>query len=263
MIAAFDLSYRALEPDHQRFFRRLGVSPCAAVSLPAAAALGGCTLAEAEKALGALLDYHLLARAPDGQFRFHDLIRGYAAVRAAREDPRPSSGRPSAGCSTTTCTPPIGRPGPAPVPAPAPVQVSPSAGRGPALGTQEDAAAWLESEWRNILQAARYAGGHEWKQKCADLAGLLADFMEIRAYWGDASPRTPWPCRPAVISLTRPGSRRRPWRSVRCASRPGGEAAIALAEEAGGDLPDNGRPERRGRLPRPDRPGSPAHSPFP
>ena len=86
MIAAFDLSYGALEPDHQRLFRRLGVSPCSCVSLPAAAALDDCTLAEAEKALAALLDHHLLARAPDGQFRFHDLIRGYAAVRAARDD---------------------------------------------------------------------------------------------------------------------------------------------------------------------------------
>ncbi len=89
VMSAFDLSYRALEPDHQRFFRRLGVSPCACVSLQAAAALGGCTLAEAEKALAALLDHHLLARAPAGQFRFHDLIRGYAAVRAARDDPEP------------------------------------------------------------------------------------------------------------------------------------------------------------------------------
>ncbi len=40
----------ALKPGHQRLFRRLGVSPCACLSLPAAAALGGCTLAEAEKA---------------------------------------------------------------------------------------------------------------------------------------------------------------------------------------------------------------------
>src|SRR5258707_1645466 len=77
----------ALKPGHQRLFRRLGVSPCACLSLPAAAALGGCTLAEAEKALVTLLDCHLLARAPGGQFRFHDLIRGYAAVRAARDDP--------------------------------------------------------------------------------------------------------------------------------------------------------------------------------
>ena len=59
------------------------------------------------------------------------------------------------------------------------------AGR-PALGTQEDAARWLDSEWRNILQAARHAGRHEWKQKCADLSHVLADFLEIKAYWDEA-----------------------------------------------------------------------------
>src|SRR5215467_13985779 len=47
-VPAFDLSYRALEPGHQQFFRRLGLSPCAQISPRAAAALGGCTLAEAE-----------------------------------------------------------------------------------------------------------------------------------------------------------------------------------------------------------------------
>ena len=89
VIAAFDLSYRALEPDHRQFFRRLGISPCAGLSLLAAAALAGCTLAEAEKALGALLDYHLLTQIPSGQFRFHDLIHGYAATRATEDDPGP------------------------------------------------------------------------------------------------------------------------------------------------------------------------------
>src|SRR5262249_56558708 len=59
VMSAFDLSYQALEPDHQRFFRRLGASPGASVSLQAAAALDGGTLAEAEKALVTLLDYHL------------------------------------------------------------------------------------------------------------------------------------------------------------------------------------------------------------
>ena len=187
--AAFDLSYRALDPDHQRFFRRLGVSPCASVSLPTAAALGGCTLAEAEKALGALLDYHLLARAPGGtwgQFRFHDLIRGYAATRAVHEDPEADQRRAvgrlldyyllASGHAGRVFCPFSGRPPVAQMPA-----------GSPALGTQEDAAAWLESEWRNILQAARYAGRHEWQQKCADLMDLLADFMEISAHWADAT----------------------------------------------------------------------------
>ena len=100
-MSAFDVSYRSLEPDHQRFFRRLGMSPCASISPAAAAALGGVTLAEAQQALAALLDHHLLARAPGGQFRFHDLIREYAALRATRRTPSRSGGGRSAGCSTT------------------------------------------------------------------------------------------------------------------------------------------------------------------
>jgi DNA-binding SARP family transcriptional activator/Flp pilus assembly protein TadD len=184
---AFDMSYRALEPDHQRFFRRLGVSPCDCLSLPTAAALGGCTPAEAEKALVTLLDCHLLTRTADGQFCFHDLIRDYAAVRAARDDPgaeqRQAVGRlldyylHTAGQADRVLHPFRRR---------TQVQVVPAPVASPALGTQEDAAGWLESEWRNILQAARHAGQHEWQQKGADLIHVLAGFMEIKAYWDEA-----------------------------------------------------------------------------
>ena len=185
--AAFDLSYRALEPDHQRFFRRLGVSPCGSLGLPAAAALTGCTLAEAEKALVTLLDCHLLARAADGQFRFHDLIRGYAAACAEREDSegerRQAIGRlldyylHTTGRADHVLHPFGHRSAP---------QVTLVPAGGPALGTAEDAAGWLESEWRNILQAARYAGRRDWQRQCADLIHLLADFLDIRAYWDEA-----------------------------------------------------------------------------
>jgi DNA-binding SARP family transcriptional activator/tetratricopeptide (TPR) repeat protein len=187
VMSAFDLSYRALEPDHQRFFRRLGISPCSHVSMQAAAALGGGTVAEAEKALAALLDHHLLARAPGGHFRFHDLIRGYAAVRAAREDPEPEQRQAvsrlldfylhTAGLADRVLHPSRRR---------MPVSVTHPPAASPALGTQEDAAAWLESEWRNILQAAQHAGRHEWKRQCADLTHVLAGFVDIRAYWAEA-----------------------------------------------------------------------------
>ena len=36
------------------------------------------------------------------------------------------------------------------------------------------------------MQAAQYAGRHEWKQKCADLIHVLGGFLEARAYWDDA-----------------------------------------------------------------------------
>jgi tetratricopeptide (TPR) repeat protein len=187
VMSAFDLAYRSLEPGHQQFFRRLGVSPCAHISLQAAAALGGGTLPEAEEALAALLKHHLLTRAPAGQFRFHDLIRGYAAMRAAHEDSR-SEQRQAVGRlldyyqhtadEADLLLHPFRHRKPEAGP-------HPPAG-GAALGTREDAAGWLESEWRNILQAADYAGRHEWKNKCADLTHALAGFMEVRAYWDEA-----------------------------------------------------------------------------
>jgi tetratricopeptide (TPR) repeat protein len=186
-MSAFDLSYDALEPDHQRLFRRLGASPCASVSVQAAAALDGCTLAEAEKALAILLDYHLLTRGTEGRFRFHDLIREYAAVRAARDAPeaeqRQAVGRLldyylHAADQADRLLHPF-RPRRL-------VAVSRPLVASPFAATEKDAESWLESEWRNILQAAQYAARREWKQKCADLIHLLADFMEIRTYWEEA-----------------------------------------------------------------------------
>ena len=187
VMSAFDLSYRALEPDHQRFFRRLGVSPCPSVSMPAAAALAGCSLAEAEKALAALLDHHLLARAPADQFCYHHLIRGYAAVRAARDDPEPEQRQAVARLldyylHTADQADRVLHPFRRRIP----VSVTHLPAASPALLMPEDAAAWLDSEWRNILRAAQHAGRHEWKRKCADLAHVLADFVEISAYWDEA-----------------------------------------------------------------------------
>ena len=184
---AFDLSYRALEPGHQRFFRQLGMSPCAHISLHAAAALGGGTLAETERALAALLEHHLLAPASVGQFRFHDLIRGYAAMCAARDDPTLEQRQAverlvdyylyTADKADRVLHPFRRR---------MPVAVTHRPAAIPALDRHEDAAVWLDSEWRNILQAAQHAGRNEWKAKCADLIHTLAGFMYIRAYWAEA-----------------------------------------------------------------------------
>jgi DNA-binding SARP family transcriptional activator/tetratricopeptide (TPR) repeat protein len=186
-VPAFELSYRALQPGHQEFFRRLGMSPATQISPPAAAALGGVSLAEAEEAIGALLDHHLLSRAPDGQFVFHDLIRGYAAMCAERDEPasvrRQSIGRlldyylHNADRADRELYPFRRR---------MPVRVTRPPGAVPALVTQDQAAAWLEAEWRNILQAAQYAARHEWKRQCADLIHAVAGFVRVKAYWDEA-----------------------------------------------------------------------------
>src|SRR5215472_16092222 len=184
---AFDLSYRALEPGHQQFFRRLGLSPCAQISPHAAAALGGCTLAEAEEAIAVLLDHHMLTRATGGQFRFHDLVRGYAAICATQDDSasvhRQALGRlfdyylTTADEADRVLYPFRLR---------MPVSVTRPPAATPGVATQQEAAAWLEAEWCNVLQAAQYAARHEWKSKCADLVHALAGFLRIRAYWDEA-----------------------------------------------------------------------------
>jgi DNA-binding SARP family transcriptional activator/tetratricopeptide (TPR) repeat protein len=186
--SAFDLSYGSLEPDHQRFFRLLGISPCSQASLPAAAALSGVSLAEAERACAALLDHHLLAPAPAGQFRFHALIREYAHARATQEESR-GERRQAVGRLLDYYLHTADRADRALIPfryrMPPPSVAAPTAR--PAIRTQDEAAAWLDREYRNILQAARYAARHEWKQQCADLIHALGGFMEIRAYWEEAA----------------------------------------------------------------------------
>ena len=187
VMSAFELSYRALEPGHQHFFRRLGASPCPRISLPAAAALNGGTLAEAEKALTALLDHHLLIQDPAGHFRFHDLIREFAAARAAQDD-SPLERRKAAGRLLDYYLHTADRADRVLLPFRhrMPVSVAQVPVAVPALGTKEDAASWLDSEWRNVLQAAQYAGRHERKRQCADLTHVLAGFVDIRGHWEEA-----------------------------------------------------------------------------
>ncbi|MGE5136256.1 MAG: tetratricopeptide repeat protein [Gemmatimonadota bacterium] len=187
VMSAFELSYRALEADHRRFFRCLGASPCAQVSLQAAAALSGGTLAETEKAVTALLDHHLLIQDQAGQYRFHDLIREFAAARAAQDDSafdrRKAVSRlldyylAAADQADRVLLPFRHR---------LPVSVAHPPAAVPALGTQEDAAGWLDAEWRNVLQAAQFAGRHERKRQCADLAHALAGYVDIKGYWEEA-----------------------------------------------------------------------------
>jgi DNA-binding SARP family transcriptional activator len=186
-VPAFELSYRALKPGHQEFFRRLGLSPATQISAHAAAALGGVSLAGAEEAIGVLLGHHLLSPAPGGQFVFHDLIRGYAAMCAARDEPAPVR-RQSIGRLLDYYLHTVDRADRElyPFRRRMPVSVTRQPATVPALATQEETEAWLEAEWRNVLQAAQYAARHEWKRKCADLIHALAGFVQVRAHWDEA-----------------------------------------------------------------------------
>jgi tetratricopeptide (TPR) repeat protein len=80
--AAFDLSYRGLSPDRQRFFRHLGLHPGIELEPHASAALTGVDVKLARGHLDALYDYHLLDELVHGRYRMHDLVRMYTRGRA-------------------------------------------------------------------------------------------------------------------------------------------------------------------------------------
>lgn len=85
--AAFDLSYKTLNPARQRFFRLLGLHPGGDLDPYAAAALTGTTLTQATKHLDALHGDHLLTEPARRRYRMHDLLRAHARSQTERSDP--------------------------------------------------------------------------------------------------------------------------------------------------------------------------------
>ncbi|NES16761.1 MULTISPECIES: BTAD domain-containing putative transcriptional regulator [Micromonospora] len=83
--AAFDLSYRALPARARTMFCLLGVAPGHDISVPAAAALLGDTVATAELLFEQLVGTHLLDERSPGRFTYHDLLRLYARRQAQIE----------------------------------------------------------------------------------------------------------------------------------------------------------------------------------
>lgn len=86
---AFSLSYRSLDAQRQRMFRLLGLFPGAEIGVPAAAALGGTGLVEADRLLEDLVDCQLLDEPRPGRYRLHDLLGVYAARECRRAEGEP------------------------------------------------------------------------------------------------------------------------------------------------------------------------------
>jgi len=94
--ASFEVSFTSLPSstdkqgiDPARAFRLLGLWPGSSISSAAAAALFDVPEYSAEDALEVLVDTHLLESVAPDRYRFHDLLRVYAADRAVAEEPAP------------------------------------------------------------------------------------------------------------------------------------------------------------------------------
>ncbi|MFD9882994.1 helix-turn-helix domain-containing protein [Streptomyces alboflavus] len=84
--AALSSSYHALDPEAARTFRFLGLFPGATIGAAAAAALVDRPLGHTRRLLEVLAAVHLLEETGPDRYLRHDLLRDYAAERAAEEE---------------------------------------------------------------------------------------------------------------------------------------------------------------------------------
>lgn len=87
--SVFDWSYQRLRHEDEVVFRRLGLHPGAHISAASAAALVMAPVGAAERRLNRLAQAHLVEYAGDRTFKFHDLMRRYAAEKCrVHDEPR-------------------------------------------------------------------------------------------------------------------------------------------------------------------------------
>jgi tetratricopeptide (TPR) repeat protein len=91
--AAFDASYQHLPADQQRLFRMLSLNPGPHIRINATAALADIPEPLTRQMLVALRRAHLIERAPsEGCYRFHDLLRLYAAECREQDESQLTNG---------------------------------------------------------------------------------------------------------------------------------------------------------------------------
>jgi len=186
LVSAFQLSYDGLTGDQQSLFCHLGMNPCPEFTAHSAAAVAGIPLPSAEAGLAVLAGRHLVERAAQRRYRFHDLVRSFAAFTAERDRSQPErrdAERRLLGyyaiCLERADRMLYGHGARRALRAQHDVAV-------PELNSRTEALEWLESEYASILRAAEHAIGHNWQRQGADIVHALAEFMTASGRWAEA-----------------------------------------------------------------------------
>ncbi|WP_194899048.1 ATP-binding protein, partial [Catenulispora pinisilvae] len=201
LTSLFESSYSWLPDPEQRLFRRLGLIPGTEVDAPAAAALLGAEVREAERVLESLVDHSLLIEHSPNRYQMHDLVRVFARTVSERE---PDGQRLAAtdrlfdyylrasGAAglllaryTRTWLPAQsngssdGSSGPS---GPPPAAVAPYQ----APLNRDAAQAWLSTERANLLAAVEQASAARQPERVIGLVAGLAPLLESEGNWRDA-----------------------------------------------------------------------------
>ena len=191
--ASFEVSFASLAgaagadgvaPAHA--FRMLGVWIGPSVSLPAAAALLGVGEEAAEEVLEVLVDAHLLDSPEPDRYRFHDLLRVYAADRAqaqeSEQDRREAVTRLLTWyLHTTEAAARIISPQHSRVALePPPDTVHPLD-----FASLDDALAWCEDERAGLVAATRLAAEYGLHEIAWKLPAAAISFFMRRSHWAE------------------------------------------------------------------------------
>jgi len=84
--AIFDFAYGDLSPEVRLVYRRIGLHPGGEITSAAVSALCDMPVSDAEAALDALYDAHLLEGGAHGGYRIHELVGYHARACAERDD---------------------------------------------------------------------------------------------------------------------------------------------------------------------------------
>lgn len=182
--AAFEVSYRQLQPPLRRAFRLLGVAPMVTFDSHATAALLDVPLDVADRILEQLVDVHLVEPSGPDRYRFHDLLRNHAQLTADAQEP-PAGRRAAAGglldyllhvaFEANRMLEPYRRT--------FDLAVTRPPATSPPVGESESAAVrWLETERTNLLAAIEFAAADGWDSHVWQLAWALRAFHERFGY---------------------------------------------------------------------------------
>ncbi|MFI9811440.1 tetratricopeptide repeat protein [Saccharothrix variisporea] len=180
-------SYRALGQSERRLFRLLSLHPGREFGVEAAAVIADAGRAEVQRAIDVLVGVHLLQESGVRRYRFHDLVRDYAAELLAAEEPAAEADEVerrllywylhTAAAGNRTMSPKrpqVRMDGWTTSPPPQPHK----------FASAEQALEWFETELANLAAAVQQALVSEVHEVAFALPVVLGDYLYWRHPWG-------------------------------------------------------------------------------
>ena len=182
----FSWSYQALKPEQARTFRLLGLHPAVEFGDAEAAALLGAGTTDARRQLLSLCQLHLLEQVARDRYRFHDLLRIYAAECAERDE-SPSTTRPAVkrlldwSVGSTVAAREVLAPGLGPI------RIDPPHPDRPPFAPRsyEEAFAWASRELSGLADVLRLAVDRGLDASAATFAAALAALCHCTSRWSE------------------------------------------------------------------------------